>query len=52
LNTKAKNKVYVVKPEWATESIKAGKRQPERDYSVIKDMTTKNVFGSFKSGKL
>ncbi|KIM90939.1 hypothetical protein PILCRDRAFT_811437 [Piloderma croceum F 1598] len=48
LTTKSKNKVYVVKPEWATESIKAGKRQPERDYAVIKDMTTKNVFASFK----
>ena len=32
LNTKPKNKVYVVKPEWVIESIKAGKRRPERGY--------------------
>jgi len=52
LNTKPKNKVYVVKPEWVIESIKAGKRRPERGYSVIKDTTTQNLFDSFKSGKL
>jgi hypothetical protein len=43
--------VYIVKPEWATESIKAGKRQPERDYAVIKDVTTKNLLDFFKSGQ-
>jgi hypothetical protein len=51
LNTKSKSKVYVVKPEWAMESIKAGKRQPERHYAVVKDMTTEDVFSSFKSKK-
>lgn len=51
LNTKSKHQVYIVKPEWVTESIKAGKRQSERDYAVIKDATTKNLFDAFKTAK-
>ena len=51
LSMKSKNKVYIVKPEWATESIKAGRRRPERDYCVIKDTTNKNLFDYFEVGK-
>ncbi|KAI0368149.1 hypothetical protein BV20DRAFT_969753 [Pilatotrama ljubarskyi] len=36
LTSKSKNIVHVVRPEWVTDSIAAGKRQPEREYSVIK----------------
>ena len=52
LNTKSKNKAYIVKPEWVIESIKAGKRRPESGYAVLKDTTTKNLLEYFKSGKL
>jgi len=51
LNTKSKHKVYVVKPEWVTESIKTGKRQSEREYAVIKDATAQNLFDAFKTVK-
>ncbi|KAF8195731.1 hypothetical protein K438DRAFT_1586689 [Mycena galopus ATCC 62051] len=49
LNAKSKSRVpHVVKPEWVTDSIKAGKRRPERKYSVIKDSATKDIFGMLK----
>jgi len=51
LTTKSKKNMYVVKPEWVIDSIKAGKRRPERDYAVIKDASTKNFFECFKSGR-
>jgi len=41
---KSKSRVHVVKPEWVTDSIAAGKRRPEREYSVIKNNATKNLF--------
>lgn len=43
--------MHVVKPEWVTESIKAGKRQSEREYAVIKDATSQNLFDAFKTVK-
>ncbi|KAF8897675.1 BRCT domain-containing protein [Infundibulicybe gibba] len=44
LMTKSRNKIQVVKPEWVTDSIRAGKKQPERGYAIIKDRTTNNLF--------
>ncbi|KAF8161158.1 BRCT domain-containing protein [Crassisporium funariophilum] len=38
LTQKTRNTKQVVKPEWVVDSIAAGKRRPERLYSVIKDM--------------
>lgn len=34
------NKTHVVTPEWVFDSIAAGKRKKEWDYTVIKDSTT------------
>ncbi|PCH41156.1 hypothetical protein WOLCODRAFT_99947 [Wolfiporia cocos MD-104 SS10] len=36
LTAKTRIKVHVVKPEWIFDSIKAGKRLAEREYSVLK----------------
>ncbi|KAH9853606.1 hypothetical protein C2E23DRAFT_728241 [Lenzites betulinus] len=36
LTSKSKNIVHVVRPEWVTDSIDAGTRLSEREYSVIK----------------
>ncbi|KAJ7129518.1 hypothetical protein C8R44DRAFT_776985 [Mycena epipterygia] len=45
LNAKSRSRVpHVVKPEWVTDSIKAGKRRSEREYVVINNTTTQNVF--------
>ncbi|KAJ6455939.1 hypothetical protein DFH09DRAFT_879659, partial [Mycena vulgaris] len=45
LNAKSKSRVpYVVKPEWVTDSIAAGKKRPEREYSIINNSATKNLF--------
>ncbi|KAJ6539492.1 hypothetical protein B0H19DRAFT_1179312 [Mycena capillaripes] len=45
LTTKSRSRApHVVRPEWVTDSIEAGKRRSEREYSVIKDSTTKNLF--------
>ncbi|KAJ3716296.1 hypothetical protein DFJ43DRAFT_1100914 [Lentinula guzmanii] len=35
LTKKTRIPVHVVKPEWVFDSIKAGKRRPERDYTII-----------------
>ena len=43
LTTKTRIKVHVVKPEWVIDSVKAGRRKLEQDYSVIKITTMKNV---------
>ncbi|CCL99427.1 uncharacterized protein FIBRA_01445 [Fibroporia radiculosa] len=50
LTTRSKIKVHVVKPEWITDSISAGKRLPERKYAVIKDTTTTSLAETFKAG--
>ncbi|KZT19275.1 hypothetical protein NEOLEDRAFT_1159150 [Neolentinus lepideus HHB14362 ss-1] len=47
LTTKARNKVHVVRPEWVTDSIKAGKRLPERTYSVVKDHAQRSLVDMF-----
>ncbi|KAF7355446.1 BRCT domain-containing protein [Mycena sanguinolenta] len=47
LNANSKSRVpHVVKPEWVMDSIAAGKRRCEREYSVIKNVnrTIKDVF--------
>ncbi|KAJ7180254.1 hypothetical protein C8R43DRAFT_972401 [Mycena crocata] len=44
LTAKSRSRVpHVVKPEWVTDSIKAGKLRSEREYSVLKDNATKNL---------
>ncbi|KAK7060500.1 hypothetical protein VNI00_001265 [Paramarasmius palmivorus] len=43
LTKKSKIHVHVVRPQWVFDSIKAGKRRPERDYSIINDNTTKKL---------
>ncbi|KAI0921760.1 hypothetical protein AcW1_004354 [Taiwanofungus camphoratus] len=50
LTTRSKIRVHVVKPEWIMDSIKAGKRLPEREYSVIKDTTTSNLADMLVTG--
>ncbi|OSX60183.1 hypothetical protein POSPLADRAFT_1058358 [Postia placenta MAD-698-R-SB12] len=50
LTTRSKSKVHVVKPEWVTDSIGAGKRLSERGYSVINDTTTRNIADMFDAG--
>ncbi|KAI0320683.1 hypothetical protein OF83DRAFT_1162287 [Amylostereum chailletii] len=47
LTTKSKVKVHVVRPEWVTDSIAAGKRLSETKYSVIEDKTTNNLMSMF-----
>ncbi|KAJ7682648.1 hypothetical protein DFH06DRAFT_1161739 [Mycena polygramma] len=39
---------HVVRPEWVEDSIKAGKRRSEREYSVIKDTTTKDLYAMMR----
>ncbi|KAJ7276544.1 hypothetical protein B0H12DRAFT_1085889 [Mycena haematopus] len=49
LNAKSKSRVpHVVKPEWVTDSIEAGRRRSEREYSVIKDSSTRDIFNMLK----
>jgi hypothetical protein len=43
LTKRQRHPVHVVKPAWVTDSIKAKKRLPEREYSIIKDTTTKDL---------
>jgi len=44
LTSKSRKPAYVVQPEWVSDSIKAGRRQPERLYSVIKCASTMDVY--------
>ncbi|KAL1678055.1 hypothetical protein EV122DRAFT_212679 [Schizophyllum commune] len=44
LTKKSRTPIQVVKPEWVTESIAAGKRLPEHRYAIIEDKTTKTMF--------
>ncbi|KAF8076539.1 hypothetical protein FPV67DRAFT_421498 [Lyophyllum atratum] len=44
LTTKSRNKIYVVKPEWVTDSIEAGKRRPEREYAIVKSSSMKSLY--------
>ncbi len=47
LTTKSRGMTHVVRPEWVTESIKAGKRLSEREYAVIKAMNTCKITDTF-----
>lgn len=45
LDAKSKSHVpHVVKPEWVMDSIAAGRKRPEREYAVIKNTGTKNLY--------
>ncbi|TBU32895.1 hypothetical protein BD311DRAFT_785510 [Dichomitus squalens] len=53
LTTKSKGIVHVVRPEWVTDSIDAGKRLSEKDYAVIKvtnSLKITDMFGAGSSG--
>ncbi|KAI9001444.1 hypothetical protein BD414DRAFT_474646 [Trametes punicea] len=50
LTTKSRNIVHVVRPEWVTDSISAGKRLSERDYSVIKMTNVLKITDMFGAG--
>ncbi|KAG8218627.1 hypothetical protein J3R82DRAFT_4291 [Butyriboletus roseoflavus] len=41
--TKSRNPVHVVKPEWVTDSIAAGRRLQEFHYTLIKSSSTRNL---------
>ena len=43
LTTKMRTKVHVVKPEWVLDSVRAGKRKLEQEYSIIKLTTTRDL---------
>ncbi|KAJ7590856.1 hypothetical protein C8J56DRAFT_934059 [Mycena floridula] len=48
LNAKLRNPVFVIKPEWVFDSIKAGKRLSERDYAVIKNTGSRDLMNMWK----
>lgn len=50
LTGKSRAIVHVVRPQWVTESIEAGKRLPERTYSVLKNNTVANIAGLLNTG--
>ncbi|KAH9951691.1 hypothetical protein B0H21DRAFT_874324 [Amylocystis lapponica] len=50
LTTKTRIKVHVVRPEWVMDSISAGTRLPERDYSVIKNTAVADLATMFAAG--
>lgn len=50
LSGKSRSIVHVVRPEWITDSIDAGKRLPERSYSVLRNDTNKTLFDVVKAG--
>lgn len=50
LSTQSRNPVYVVKPEWVTDSITARRRLKEYHYAPIKSFGTRNIVDVLKSG--
>ncbi|KAI0347192.1 hypothetical protein BDW22DRAFT_1322121 [Trametopsis cervina] len=50
LHKKSVIKVQVVRPEWVTDSIEAGKRLPERIYGVVKDESIRSVAEMLSAG--
>ncbi|OSC96809.1 hypothetical protein PYCCODRAFT_1440773 [Trametes coccinea BRFM310] len=50
LTSKSKNIVHVVRPEWVMDSISAGKRLSEREYSVIKTTNVLKITDMFGAG--
>ncbi|KAG6336683.1 hypothetical protein ID866_2390 [Astraeus odoratus] len=49
LTTKSRNIVHVVKPEWVTDSVQAGKRLQETPYAVIHSSSTRNLIDMMKA---
>lgn len=47
LTKNARNKVHIVKPEWVVDSINAGKRLPERHYTVVINHTMNPIAAMF-----
>ncbi|EEB96322.1 hypothetical protein MPER_04562, partial [Moniliophthora perniciosa FA553] len=43
LTKKARIHVHVVRPQWIFDSIEAGKRRPEREYTIINDNSMKSL---------
>lgn len=43
LTTKSRSIVNVVKPEWVFDTIKAGKRQPERKYAILNNKGNRDL---------
>ncbi|KAG6911230.1 hypothetical protein DXG01_003097 [Tephrocybe rancida] len=52
LTTKSRNKIYVVKPEWVFDSIKSGKRLPEREYTILMNSTMKTLHDMVQKGQV
>ncbi|KAF9226598.1 hypothetical protein BS17DRAFT_775871 [Gyrodon lividus] len=48
LTKKSRSPAHVVRPEWVTDSIKAGKRLQEFRYAVIKPSNTRNLIDMLK----
>ncbi|KAI6035126.1 hypothetical protein F5J12DRAFT_917819 [Pisolithus orientalis] len=51
LTSKRRNLVHVVKPEWVTDSVKAGKRLHESRYAVVLTSSTRNLVDMMKASK-
>ncbi|KIP07044.1 hypothetical protein PHLGIDRAFT_71762, partial [Phlebiopsis gigantea 11061_1 CR5-6] len=49
LSGKVRSIVHVVRPEWITDSIDAGKRLSERSYSLLHNKTNKNLSDMLKA---
>ncbi|RPD67300.1 hypothetical protein L226DRAFT_519191 [Lentinus tigrinus ALCF2SS1-7] len=50
LTAKSKHIVHVVRPEWVMDSIDAGRRLSEREYSVVKDTSAMKITDMFGAG--
>ncbi|KAH9918216.1 uncharacterized protein BXZ73DRAFT_92273 [Epithele typhae] len=49
LTSKSKAVVHVVRPEWVSDSIAAGRRVPEREYAVVKSAAVAGIADMFRS---
>ena len=50
LTSKMKSVVHVVRPEWVTDCIAAGKRLSERNYAVIQNASAAKITDMFQTG--
>ncbi|TFK87078.1 hypothetical protein K466DRAFT_523106 [Polyporus arcularius HHB13444] len=50
LKAKSRHITHVVRPEWVTDSIDAGRRLSEREYSVVKDTSVTKITDLFGAG--
>jgi hypothetical protein len=50
LTVKSRIPVHVVKPEWVTDSVTAGRRLQESRYALIRSSGTRNLVDMLKSG--